>query len=322
LEEKMRVLITTTSFMDTPGTHHDLLKEGEYEIVTARGPLTDEQMIDLVGDADGIICGDDAITRRVIEKALPRLKVVSKYGIGVDRIDLEAARELGVPVTYTPGVNEVTVAEHVFGLMISLARNIPQENHLVKDGQWKRITGHELWGKTIGIIGMGRIGKQVARRALAFEMKVVGCDPIWDDPFCQQYSVGRCLMAEELLQQADIVTLHMNLTPENRYFINRERLSLMKRTTYVINCARGALVNAADLLEALREGRIAGYAADVLEHEPPDPDDPLVTCGLENVILTPHIGSRTYESVVRQATMAVKNLVAVLSGERPLARAN
>ena len=318
----MRVLITTTSFMNTPGTHHDLLREQGYEIVTAGGPLNEDQMIDLVGDVDGIICGDDAITRNVIEKALPKLKVVSKYGIGVDRIDLEAARELGVPVTYTPGVNEVTVAEHVFGLMISLARNIPQENQWIKEGQWKRITGHELWGKTIGIIGMGRIGKQVARRALAFEMKVLGCDPIWDDPFCQQYSVGRCLMAEELLEQGDIITLHMNLTPENRYFINRARLSLMKPTAYLINCARGALVNTVDLLEALRKGRIAGYAADVLEHEPPDPDDPLVRCGLENVILTPHIGSRTYESVVRQATMAVKNFVAVLRGERPLARAN
>ena len=318
----MRVLITTTSFMDTPGAHHDLLREQEYETVTAKGPLEEDQMIDLVGDVDGIICGDDAITRRVIERGLPGLKVVSKYGIGVDRIDLEAARDLGVPVTYTPGVNEVTVAEHVFGLMISLARSIPQENQWVKEGQWKRITGHELWGKSIGIIGMGRIGKQVARRALAFEMKVLGCDPIWDDPFCQQYSVGRCLLSEEILEQSDIVTLHMNLTPENRYFINRDRLSLMKPSAYLINCARGGLVNTADLVEALKERRIAGYAADVMEHEPPDSNDPLITSGLENVILTPHIGSRTYESVVRQATMAVKKLVAVLRGESPLARAN
>jgi D-3-phosphoglycerate dehydrogenase len=308
--------------MDTPGSHHDLLKAQGFEIVTARGPLPEDQMLGLVGDVDGIICGDDAFTRAVIEKAMPRLKVISKYGIGVDRIDLEAAREVRVPVTNTPGVNEVTVAEHVFGLMISLARNIPQESQWVKKGQWKRITGHELWGKTIGIIGMGRIGKQVARRALAFEMKVLGCDPIWDDPFCQQYAVGRCLLAEELLRQADFVTLHMNLTPENRYFINRERLNLIKPTAYLINCARGALVNTVDLLEVLRGGRLAGYAADVLEHEPPGPDDPLIASGLENLIITPHIGSRTYESVVRQATMAVKNLAAVLNGEPPLARAN
>ncbi len=318
----MRVLITTTSFMDTPGAHHDLIKNQGYELVVARGPLPEDQMLDLVGEVDGIICGDDAITRSVIQKAFPRLKVISKYGIGVDRIDLDAATRLKVPVTYTPGVNEVTVAEHVFGLMICLARNIHQENNLVKKGQWKRITGHELWGKTIGIMGMGRIGKQVAKRALAFEMEVLGCDPVWDDPFCSQYSVGRCLLADELLRKADFVTLHMNLTPENRRFINRERLNLMKPTAYLINCARGALVNTADLLDALKKGAIAGYASDVLEKEPPAPYDPLIKCGLENVILTPHIGSRTYESVVRQATMAIENLAAVLSGEKPLAQAN
>jgi D-3-phosphoglycerate dehydrogenase len=306
--------------MDTPGAHHDLLQAQGIDTVTARGPLTETQMISLLGEVDGIICGDDSITRRVIEKGVPKLKVISKYGIGVDRIDLEAARQLGVPVTFTPGVNEVTVAEHVFGLMISLARNIPQQNQMVKEGQWKRMTGHELWGKIIGIIGMGRIGKQVAKRALAFEMKVLGCDPNWDDPFCQEYPVGRCMMAEEILGQADFVTLHMNLTPENRGFINHKRLELMKPTAYLINCARGGLVNTADLLEALRKVQIAGYAADVLDQEPPEPDDPLIMSGLENVILTPHIGSRTYESVVRQATMAIGNLLAVLKGEEPPAR--
>jgi D-3-phosphoglycerate dehydrogenase len=307
--------------MDTPGAHHDLLQAQGFDIVTARGPLDETQMISLLGEVDGIICGDDAITRRVIEKGVPKLKVISKYGIGVDRIDLEAARQVGVPVTFTPGVNEVTVAEHVFGLMVSLARNIPQENRLVKEGQWKRMTGHELWGKIVGIIGMGRIGKQVAKRALGFEMKVLGCDPIWDDHFCQEYSVGRCVMVDEILTQADFVTLHMNLTSENRGFINRKRLKLMKPAAYLINCARGGLIDTADLLEALRKGDIAGYAADVLDHEPPGPDDPLIKSGLENIILTPHIGSRTYESVVRQATMAIRNLVAVLKGEEPLARA-
>lgn len=316
----MRVLVTTTSFQDTPGAHHDLLQAQGFDIVTARGPLDETQMISLLGEVDGIICGDDSITRRVIEKGVPKLKVISKYGIGVDRIDLEAARQLGVPVTYTPGVNEVTVAEHVFGLMVSLARNIPEENRLVKEGHWKRMTGHELWGKVIGIIGMGRIGKQVAKRALGFEMKVLGCDPNWDDPFCREYPVGRCVMAEEILTQADFVTLHMNLTPENRGFINGERLAIMKPSAYLINCARGGLVSTADLLEALRKGEIAGYAADVLDREPPEQDDPLVRSGLENVILTPHIGSRTYESVARQATMAIRNLVAVLKGEEPPAR--
>jgi len=316
----MRVLITTTSFMDTPGGHHDLLRDLGYEIITARGPLSEEEMLALLGEVDGLICGDDLISRKVMHKALPRLRVISKYGIGVDRIDLKAAGEFGLPVGYTPGVNDVTVAEHVFGLMISLARNIPQENELVKKGLWQRITGHELWGKTLAIMGLGRTGKQVAKRALAFEMRVLACDPRWDDLFCRQHGVQRCRVAEELLPQADFVSLHMNLTAENRYFINRQRLELMKPSAYLINCARGALVNSADLVTALKAGRLAGYATDVLESEPVRPDDPLLACDLPNLILTPHIGSRTYESVVRQAFMAVQNLAAVLSGKKPLAQ--
>jgi len=318
----MRILVTTTSFMDTPGAHHDLLKEQGYEIVKARGPLGEQEMLTLVNDVDGLICGDDAITRAVIEQALPRLKVISKYGIGVDRIDLDAARDLGVPVTCTPGVNEVTVSEHVFGLMICLAKHIPREHAWVKQGRWKRLTGHELWGKTIGIIGMGRIGRQVAKRAAAFDMRVLGCDPAWNESACGPLSVVRCMEPEQLLRESDFVTLHMNLTPENRAFMNRDRLALMKPAAYLINCSRGALVVTADLVEALKQGRIAGYGADVLEKEPPSPDDPLINGDFDNVVLTPYIGSRTYESVVRQATMAIRNLTAVLRGEEPLARAD
>ncbi|HNT35500.1 MAG TPA: NAD(P)-dependent oxidoreductase, partial [bacterium] len=164
----MRVLVTTTSYQDTPGPHHDLLRETGYEIVAKRGPLSESEMLALVGEIDGLLCGDDAITRKVLEKSLPRLKVLSKYGIGLDKIDLKAAEALGIPVCYTPGVNHTTVAEHCFGLMLCLYRNIPREDALVKSGKWKRITGHELFGKTLGILGLGRIGKEVAVRALAF----------------------------------------------------------------------------------------------------------------------------------------------------------
>lgn len=316
----MRVLLTTTSFQDTPGGHHELLESRGYEIVRARGPLPEDEMLKLVGDIDGFLCGDDAITRAVIEKALPRLKVIAKYGIGLDAIDVEAATELKVPVTFCPGVNEVAVAEHVFGLMVCLARSIPLENNMVKSGEWKRLTGHELWGKTIGILGLGRIGKQVAKRALAFEMPAIAFDIYWDEELAAQWKVKRCSSAGEVLKQADIVTLHMNLTSENHHLINNETIKLMKPSAYIINCARGALVNTDDLAAALREKRIAAYAADVLEVEPPPPDNPLFE--LDNVVLTPHIGSRTYESVERQATMAVKNLIAVLNGEKPLAQAN
>lgn len=316
----MKILITTTSFQDTPGAHHELIASSGFEIDRQRGPLPEDKMIELVGDYDGIICGDDAFTRPVLEKCLPRLKVLSKYGIGLDMIDLEAATKLKIPVTFCPGVNHVTVAEHTFGLILSLVRNIPVENALVKQGQWKRITGREIAGKTLGILGLGRIGKEVAKRARAFEMEVVAFDLYWDEAFAKANAVTKATSAEAVLSVADIISLHMNLTDENREFINAARIQTMKKGAYVVNPSRGALVNQADLATALESGHIAGYGTDVLEPEPPTPDNPLLKC--DNAVITPHIGSRTFESVQRQAIMAVENLLRVLSDEEPLAQAN
>lgn len=277
-------------------------------------------MLELVGDFDGILCGDDAFTRKVLEKCRPKLRVLSKYGIGVDKIDLQAATDYRIPVTYCPGVNHTTVAEHSFGLMLSLYRQITQQNALVHQGQWKRMTGHELMGKTLGILGVGRIGKEVAKRAKAFEMKVIAYDPYWDEAFAVQYGVSRRHSIDEVVKEADILALHMNLTSENREFLNAARLATMKKDAIVINTSRGALVDQAAVAEAVKSGQIAGYGADVVEPEPISADNPLI--GVPNIVLTPHIGSRTYESVVRQATMAVENLIRVLNGETPLAQAN
>ncbi|MCG3199931.1 MAG: Hydroxypyruvate reductase [bacterium] len=315
-----RVLVTTTSFQDTPGPHHERLASQGFEIDRERGPLPEARMLELVGEYDAILCGDDAFTRKVLEKSLPRLKVLSKYGIGVDKIDLQAATDLRIPVTYCPGVNHTTVAEHSFGLMLSLYRQIPQQNALVHQGKWKRMTGHELLGKTLGILGLGRIGKEVAKRARAFEMRVIAFDPFWDEAFAKQHEVERRATAEEALQEADIVALHMNLTHDNREFLNASRIALMKEGAVVINTSRGALIHERDVAEAVKSGRLGGYGADVVEPEPIAPDNPLI--GIENVVLTPHIGSRTFESVVRQAGMAVENLIRALNGEPPLAQAN
>lgn len=317
---RLRILVTTTSFQDTPGRHHQMLAEAGFEIERARGPLPESELLKLVGSHDGILCGDDAFTRRVLEKCRPRLRVLSKYGIGVDKIDLAAATELGIPVTYCPGVNHVTVAEHTFGLLLSLTRLIPPQDAAVKRGEWKRLTGRELAGKTFGILGLGRIGKEVAKRALAFEMKVCAYDLFWDDAFARDYRVERKPTAEDVLREADVVSLHMNLTEENREFIDARRLALMKPGAYLLNCARGALVRQEDVAQALREGRLGGYGADVLEPEPVEKTNPLLSA--PNAVLTPHVGSRTYESVERQAAMAAENLIRVLRGEPPLAQAN
>lgn len=317
---KKRVLLTTTSFQDTPGEHHQLLEQ--FDVVRERGPLPESRMVELVanGDFDGWLIGDDAITRGIIEKSLPRLKVISKYGIGLDKVDVKAATELKVPVTFCPGVNHTTVAEHAFGLILAIYRDIVVECNHVKAGNWKRLTGHELLGKTIAVLGMGRIGKEVTIRARAFGMEVIGFDKYWDDAFAKQYGVRRVATVEEALPLADIITLHVNLSDETRHLINPARLATLKKGAVLINTARGELVDVPAIVAALKSGQLAGYGTDVLDQEPPPKDHPLFAC--PTAVITPHIGSRTYESVARQAKMAAENLIAVLNGRKPLAQAN
>jgi D-3-phosphoglycerate dehydrogenase len=317
---KTRILITTTSFQDTPGRHHDLLPADQFEIDRARGPLAEADILRLVGTHDAIICGDDAFTKPVLEKCLPKLRVLAKYGIGVDKIDIAAATALKIPVTFCPGVNHVTVAEHTFGLLLSLTRLIPQQDALIKKGEWKRSTGRELAGKTMGILGLGRIGKEVAKRARAFDMNVCAFDLYWDDAFAKQYGVERKEAGEDVLRASEVVSLHMNLTEENKDYINLGRIAFMKRGAYLLNCARGGLVNQADVAAALKQGLLGGYGCDVVEPEPIEKTNPLLAA--PNVVFTPHTGSRTYESVERQALMAAENMIRVLAGQAPHAQAN
>ncbi|HRE04991.1 MAG TPA: phosphoglycerate dehydrogenase [Opitutaceae bacterium] len=315
-----RVLLSTTSFQDTPGVHHEMLAKAGFEVVRERGPLPESRMLELAGQFDAYLCGDDAFTRAVIEKSLPRLKVISKYGIGLDKIDVAAATELKVPVLFTPGVNHTTVAEHTFALLLATARNLVTEANHVAAGRWTRITGSELCGKTLAIIGFGRIGKEVAIRARAFGIKVLGYDLYWDEDFARWHDVERVQDLDTLLSRSDIVSLHVNLTPQTKHLLNGQNLSRLRKGAIIVNCARGELVEVEGLVAALKSGHLRGYAADVLDQEPPPADHPLL--GLPNVILTPHIGSRTNESVQRQASCAVENLTLFLSGRRPIAQAN
>jgi D-3-phosphoglycerate dehydrogenase / 2-oxoglutarate reductase len=316
----MKILLTTTSFQDTPGEHHDLLKQTGWEIVTARGPLNEADTLALVGEVDGYICGDDAITRKVLEKARPKLKVLSKYGIGVDKIDVKTCTELGIPLLFTPGVNHTTVAEHAFLLLLALEKNLLFHTDSTRAGGWKRKTGHELYEKTLGIIGLGRVGKEVAIRARAFGMNVLSMSRHWDSAFAAQYGIKEVTSLDQIYADSDYISLHTKLTPETRELIDSRNISKMKRGVVIVNCARGEVVNVEDLILALKSGQVAGYGADVLDQEPPPADYPLLK--LSNVIITPHIGSRTYESVVRQATCAVKNLILAMNGEKPIAQIN
>ncbi|MBN8548958.1 MAG: phosphoglycerate dehydrogenase [Deltaproteobacteria bacterium] len=325
-----RVLISSSSFLDTPGQHLDLLKSSPLEVVSARGPLSAEKIISIVqaqGPFAGFICGEDEFNSDVIESIAPHAKVISKYGVGIDKIDLSAAERNGIKVANTPGVNHTTVAELTIGLLLSLVRQIPEHNSYVHAAQWRRLTGVELAGKTLGIVGFGRVGREVAIRAMAFGMQVVGYNSSWSrDHRTFAHDVNQVYASplfgkrapflrhvrdiETLLEESDFVSLHMNLTKENRNFLNATRLARCRRGVYIINVSRAALVEESAIVAGLRSGAIAGYATDVFEPAPVLPGNPLL--GLPNVVLTPQIGSRTVESVERQGTFALRNLLDVL----------
>ncbi len=315
-----KILLTTTSYQDTPGPHHELLASLGCEVVTKRGPLSEAEMLEIAGDFDAFLCGDDAITRAVLEKSAPKLKILAKYGIGVDKIDVKAATEMGIPLSFCPGVNHTTVAEHTFALMLALFRHLVDEVNYVQDGKWKRLTGHEVMGKTIGIVGLGRIGKEVAIRAKAFGMKLVGFDLYWPEEFAQEYGVEKAESIEEVFKVANVISLHTNLTEETRDMVCAKSIATMQDNVIILNCARGELVNTEDMAEALELGKVGGYGADVLDLEPPPEDHLLLSA--PRCLITPHIGSRTYESVERQAMMATQNLANMLRGEKPLAQVN
>ncbi len=316
----MKILLTTTSYQDCPGDHHALLESTGAEIVRERGPLSEAQMLELAGDFDAFLCGDDEITQAVIDKSLPKLKVIAKYGIGVDKIDVAYATENKIPVSFCPGVNHSTVSEHVFMLILALNKNLMEQANATAAGGWKRMTGHEIMGKTIGIIGLGRIGREVAIRANAFGMKCVGYGRYWPEEFANEQNIERANGVTELLRASDIVTLHTNLTEETRDMICAATIKNMKDGATLINCGRGELINTTDIVAALVSGKLGAYGADVLDQEPPPADHPLL--GAKNCIITPHVGSRTYESVKRQAGMATQNLVNLLKGEKALAQVN
>ncbi len=310
-----RILLTTTSYQDTPGEHHALLESQGFEIVRERGPLTEARMLELAGEFDGFLCGDDDITDAVLAKSLPRLKVISKYGIGLDKIDLKSCEARSVPVLFTPGVNHTTVAEHTFCLLLAFVRNLVDSVNWTREGKWKRVTGNELWQKKIGIIGLGRIGQEMIRRCAGFDMEIHAFGNFWPEDFAKQYGLIRHETVDSLVAAVDIVSLHTMLREDTKHIIDARRISLMKPGTLLLNSSRGELVDTEALLAALDGGHLSGYASDVMEVEPPPADHPLLRH--PKAIITPHIGSRTFESVPRQAMKATRNLIHFLnnSGE-------
>jgi D-3-phosphoglycerate dehydrogenase len=305
----VRVLVTARSFGNSAGPHHEYLRDNgcEVDLRAKPQPMTADELAEIIDGYEGAILGLDACDASVLERAT-KLRVISRYGSGVDSVDLDAASKRGIVVTNTPGANRIAVAELTIGLMFALARQIPQAAAAARAGEWKRAAGFELSGKTLGIIGLGMIGREVALRAHALGMVVLGYDPL----ITANVSGVTQVDLDALLHESHIVTLHCAATPETENLINAERLSQMRDGAYLINTARGALVNESDLLSALQSSKLAGAAADTLRSDPPT-GSPLLA--LENFLYTPHIGATTHESVERVSLIAAQNLVAVLRGE-------
>ncbi len=312
----MKVLLTSTSFQDTPGKHQELLYSQGYTIDTLRGPIPESELLPIIAEYDAVICGDDDYTEAVIRKGVSgKLKYISKYGVGLDRIDLEAAEKYGIPVRNCPGVNQVSVSEHVLALLFTFEKNVHLQYNSTKQGSWKRWVGHEIQGKTIGIIGLGAVGKELAKKASALGMKVLAFDIFKDEQFLTAHpEVSFENDLDRIYSYADVISLHLPHTPESEKMINEEVIfNKIKKKPILINTSRGMLVDSHVVIKGLKEGKLRGYLADVLAQEPMVEDE--VLRGVENIIITPHVGSRTFQSVERQGSMAVNNLIKLVEGQ-------
>ena len=309
-----KVLITPRSFEHIKDKFLELLKDAEIEVVM--NPygrvIKEDEMVELIKDMDGIIVGIDPITKRVIYNA-SKLKVISKYGVGVDNIDLESVKERNIVVTNTPNANSNAVAELTVGLIISVLRNIPLSDRRVREKKWDRFIGYELYGKTLGVIGTGSIGKRVIKLLKGFDLNILCYDKFPDYEWAEKENI-KYVNFDELLKRSDIITIHIPLTEETRHLISERELSLMKKTAVIINTSRGGIINERDLYKFLKEGKIYGAGLDVLEDEPPQ-NSPLIE--LDNVVITSHIGAHTQESIENMAFMAIDNLISVLKGKEP-----
>lgn len=270
-------------------------------------------LADLLAEVDGLIVGAIPITAEHFAAA-PRLRVVAMHGVGVDHIDLVAARRHGVVVTNAPGSNDASVADLTVGLMLACLRHIPRGDQAVRAGQWQSTTGEELTGKTVGLLGWGRIGRGVARRLSGFDVDLLVYDP-YVAPAEVERDAARPVDLDTVLATADIVSLHLPLTAETSNLLDAGRLALLRADAYLINTARGGIVDEAALAERLQQGLLRGAGIDCFAVEPPV-GNPLLE--LASVVVSPHIGAHTREAITRMGTMAATNVVRVLSGEAPL----
>ncbi len=310
-----RVLVTPTSFAKYDSSLSKELEDkvGEVYYNTSGKPLKEKDLLLLIKDFDGYIAGLDEITARVIDKA-KNLKVIARYGVGIDKVDLDAALAKGIYVTVTPGANSVSVAELTIGLLIAAARNIVLANNETKEGQWPRLKGISLSGKNAGIIGLGKIGKEVVLNLKQFQVNIFAYDIKFDKTFAKENDITYQEL-DQLLKNSDFVLIHIPVLPSTVKIVNKDFLSRMKKDSILINTSRGDLIDEEALYESLKSGHLRAAAIDSFCSEPDYLKCPLKS--LPQVIVTPHIGAATDEASNGMTRISIEECIAVLSGNKP-----
>ena len=307
-----KVLITSRSFGQVSEEPLAILKENDIEVEFYNQSYDEEQFRTIIGSYDALIIGAHQFSEEAMQKA-GQLQIVCKHGAGLDNIDLELARKYKLRVSNVPGTNSNAVADLVFGLMLDAARKISFAANGVKKGIWGKIIGTDVCGKTLGLIGFGAIARNVAKRAAGFDMEVIAYDP-YIDTVSEELPQVRLASLDNVIEQADFLSLHVPLNDETKNLISREQMDRMKKGSFIINTARGGIVNETDLYEYLQSGHLAGAGLDVTAEEPPT-DNPLVT--LDNVTIVPHIGMYSKEAINAVSVVCAKNVVKMFQGETP-----
>lgn len=313
--KQAHILVTATSY----GKNDPRLKtelEAQVASVTYNPtgkPLSSAAVAELLKGKDGYIAGLDTIDSIALAGA-DQLKVISRYGVGIDNVDLEAAKKLGIVVTNTPGANSVSVAELALTLILALSRQIPEAVQSVHQGNWPRLAGLSLQGKVIGILGLGAIGKQLAHRLAGFDCTILAYDPYADSIFAAEHGIQLASM-EEVVAQSDFLSLHLPLLPQTTRLVNADFLAKMKKGAYLVNTSRGDVVDESALYDALVSGHVRGAGLDAFSVEPPDPTNPLLQ--LPQVIATPHLGAMTDGATSNMGWFALQDCLAVLRGDEP-----
>lgn len=311
----MKVLVTATNYSKYCQPGKRLLEKAGCEIVeNPHGrPYTFEELKEIVGDIDGVVAGVDTWNEGVFQLS-PKLKIIARFGVGVDNIDLEAAKKYGIIVCNSPGINSSAVAEQAAALILAVVRRVTEMNAAVRKGKWPRPMFHELKSRTIGLLGFGAIARNLAEHLRGFQPRIIAYDKFPNYEAAAKLGV-KMVSQKEVLEQSDIISIHLPATPETQHLICKETFECMKHGVYLVNTARGSIVNEEDAAQALKSGKLAGLATDVFETEPIDLTGPLFE--MKNYIATPHVSAETYENCETTSIVTAEALLAVFAGKSP-----